>query len=96
MLEILHGIAEDIAADSLDDVLHRYRTVGFDPLPFLRGSYAFIGDGFATVPVLSDARFHIGQQTGRGKFDEEHTAFIEETNPTYFGLDELCDGGFYG
>ena len=33
--ESLHGVAEDVAADSLDDVLHELRTVGFDAFPFL-------------------------------------------------------------
>lgn len=31
----LHGVAEDVAADGLDDVLHELRTVGFDAFPFL-------------------------------------------------------------
>ncbi len=42
--ECFHGIAEDITADCLDDVLHELRTVGFDTLPFPCGSYTFIGD----------------------------------------------------
>ena len=33
--ESLHGIAEDVAADGLNDVLHEFRTIGFDALPFL-------------------------------------------------------------
>ena len=28
--ESFHGVAEDVTADSLDDVLHELRTVGFD------------------------------------------------------------------
>ena len=31
--ESFHGVAEDVAADSLDDVLHELRTVGFDAFP---------------------------------------------------------------
>ena len=35
--EGLHSIAEDVATDSLDDILHEICTVGFDPLPFFVG-----------------------------------------------------------
>ena len=40
--EGLHGIAEDVAADGLDDVLHELRTVGFDAFPFLCGTNTLI------------------------------------------------------
>ena len=33
--ESFHGVAEDVAADGLDDVLHKFRTVGFDTFPLL-------------------------------------------------------------
>lgn len=33
--ESLHGVTEDVAADGLNDVLHKLRTVGFDAFPFL-------------------------------------------------------------
>ena len=42
--ESFHGVAEDVSADGLHDVLHKLRTVGFDAFPFLCGSNAFIGD----------------------------------------------------
>ena len=58
MPECLHGIAEDVTADSLYDVLHELRTVGFDAFPFLCGSDSFIGDGFAAILVFSDTGFH--------------------------------------
>ena len=32
--EGFYGVAEDVAADGLDDVLHELRTVGFDAFPF--------------------------------------------------------------
>lgn len=60
--ESLHGVAEDVAADGLDDVLHELRTVGFDTFPLLCGAGAFIGDGFATILVFSDAGLHVGEQ----------------------------------
>lgn len=33
--ESFHGVAKDVAADGLDDILHELRTVGFDAFPFL-------------------------------------------------------------
>ena len=60
--ERLHGVAEDVAADSLDDVLHELRSVGFDAFPLLCGSNAFIGDGLSAILVFSDTGFHVGQQ----------------------------------
>lgn len=60
--ECFHGVAEDIAADGLDDVFHELRTVGFDTFPFLCRSNTFIGDGFAAILVFSDTWFHVGEQ----------------------------------
>ena len=45
--ESFHGVAEDVTTDSLDDVLHELRTVGFDAFPFLCGSNTFISYGSA-------------------------------------------------
>ena len=59
--EGLHSIAEDIAADCLDDVLCGFRVIGFNAFPFLCGADAFIGDGFPTVSVFADTGFHICQ-----------------------------------
>ena len=39
--ERFHGVAENVAADCLDDVLHELRTVGFDAFPFLCGCDQF-------------------------------------------------------
>ena len=64
--EGFYGVAEDVAADGLDDILHEcneLRTVGFDTFPLLCGSDSFIGDGFAAILVFSDAGFHVGEQT---------------------------------
>lgn len=49
-----HGVAEDVPADGLDDILHELRTVGFDALPFLCRSDAHVGDRLPTEAVLSD------------------------------------------
>ena len=60
--ESLHGIAEDVAANGLDDVLYEFRTVRFDAFPLLCGSDSFVSDGFAALLVFSDTGFHVGQQ----------------------------------
>ncbi len=54
-----HGVAEDISGYCLNNVFNKLRTVGFNALPFLGGSYAFIGDGLTAEQVLSDTRLHI-------------------------------------
>lgn len=70
VLEGFHSIAEYVAADGLDDILHELRTVGFDAFPFLCGSNTFISYGFAAELILTNTRLHIGQKATRGKLDE--------------------------
>ena len=60
--EGLHGIAENVPADSLHDVFYELGTIGFDAIPLLCRSNTFVGDGFATELVLTDARLHVGEQ----------------------------------
>ena len=38
-----------------------FRTVRFDPFPFLRGADSFIGDGFSAETVFSNTGFHMGR-----------------------------------
>lgn len=57
--EGLHSIAEDVAADGLNDILHEFRTIGFDAFPFLCRSHAFIGDGFSAELIGADPGLHI-------------------------------------
>ena len=59
--EGFHGVAEDIAADCLDDILNELRTVRFDAFPFLCGSDTFIGNRFAAKLILADTRLHVGE-----------------------------------
>lgn len=59
MPEGLHSIAEDVAADGLDDILHEFRPVGFNAFPFLCGADTFIGDGFSAELIDTDAGLHI-------------------------------------
>ena len=94
--ESFHGVAEDIPADGLDDVFHEFRPVGFDALPFLCGTYAFIGDRFPTELIDPDPGLDIGQPPAGGKLDEEHSAFIKEADATDFRRNALCDRRFDG
>ena len=61
--ERFYSVTEDVAADSLDDVFHELRTVGFDAFPFLCGSNAFVGDGFSAILVFFDTGLHVGKQS---------------------------------
>ncbi len=60
--ESFHSVAKAVAADGLDDILHKLRTIGFDTFPLLCGSNSLIGDEFAAILVFSDTGFHVGQQ----------------------------------
>ena len=77
--ECFHGIAEDIAADRLHDILHEFRTVGFDTFPFLCGTDALIGHGFTAELILSDTGLHIAEHPAGGEimvlFDEFDKTF---------------------
>ena len=90
--EGLQGMAEDIAADGLDNFLHELRTVGLDAFPFLCGAYAFIGDRFPAEPVLADAGLHVSQIAPGRKPDEEHAALVIKAYSIYFCLQVF----FYG
>lgn len=59
MPEGLHSIAEDIAADGLNDIFHEFRTVGFDAFSFLCRAHAFICDGFSAELIGINSGFHI-------------------------------------
>lgn len=58
--EGFHGVGEDIPADGLDDIFHKFRSVGFDVLPFLCGSYTFIGNEFPAELIDPDPGLDIG------------------------------------
>lgn len=94
--ERLHGKAEKIAADRLDDVLHEFRPVGFNAFPFFGWAGAFVGDGFPAEAVFSDPGFYIGQVPSGRERDEEHSAPALEADAVYFCADMLPDGSFDG
>lgn len=80
-----HGVAEDVPADGLDDVLDELRTVGLDPLPFFRTADAHVDDGFSAEAVLPDPGLDVGEHPAGGELDEEHAAFAEEADAS-----DLC------
>lgn len=94
--EGFHGVAEDIPADGLNDIFHKFRPVGFDTFPFLCGAYAFISDGFPAELIDPDPGFDIGQPPTGGKLDEEHSALIKEADAADFRWNALCDRSFDG
>lgn len=92
--QILHSKAEKIPADSLYDVLHELRTVGFDAFPLLCRSDSHVGDGFAAELVLTDARLYVREYSVGRKFDEEHSALVIKVDAAYFRMCSLPDCGF--
>ena len=90
-----HGVAEDVPADGLDDVLHELRAVGFDSLPFLRRSDAHVGDGFSAEAVLSDPWLHVGKHPAGWELDEEHAALAEKVYAADLCRDLLLDCSLY-
>lgn len=94
MPESFHGIAEDIAADGLDDILYKLRSVGFDAFPFLCGANAFISDRFSAELIGSNPGLRICKPASRRKLDEEHATFVKELDAANFSFDLLGDSGF--
>ena len=96
VLEGFHSIAEYVAADGLDDILHELRPVGFNSFPFLGRANAFIGDGFSAELIGTEPEFHICKPASGGELDEEHFAFVKELDTAHFYRDPLCDCRFDG
>ena len=61
VLQRLHGIAKDVTADRLRDILHELRSVRFNPCPLFREIESHVSDGFAAELILSDVRFYVGK-----------------------------------
>ena len=78
--EGLHGIAEDVSGDCLDDVFCEFRTIAFDAIPLLCGAAAKIGDGFTAESVFTDAWLYVGKLPAGRERDEEHAAFAGEAD----------------
>ena len=72
--ECLHGIAENITADRLNDVFHELGTVAVEPLPFLRAADTFIGDTVTAEFVRADLGLYIGKLSAGWERNEQHPA----------------------
>lgn len=94
--EGFHGVAEDVPADGLNNVFHEFWPVGFDALPFLCGSYTFIGDGFPTELIDTDAGLYVGKSSAGGELNKEHSTLIKEADAADLRWNALCDSGFDG
>lgn len=81
-----HGVAEEIPAGRLHDVLGELWTIGLKSLPLFCGADPFIGDTVAAEFVLTDTWFHIGEPPAGGKLDKEHPRSIGEGE----SLDPFC------
>ena len=60
--QVLHGEAQEIPGDCLDDVFYEFGTVGFYALPFFVCASAFVGDGFPAETVFPDPGLDVGEQ----------------------------------
>ena len=61
MAKSFHSVAKEVAADSLDDILHELRSIGFNAFPLLCGANAFICDGFSAKLIGSGPGVYIGK-----------------------------------
>ena len=95
--ECTHGICQDVPADRLNYVFDKFRTVGFDPAPFLLRIDPHVGDRLSAETVLTDTGLYISQAPAGRKRDEQHPTLNFECDVPDFGLhaffDCLLDGG---
>ena len=78
--ERLHGVTENISCGGLNNVFHKFGTIGIEPFPFLCPTDTFVGNAAAAELVFTDAGLHIGEaSTGRER-NEQETALIGEAN----------------
>lgn len=95
--QVLHGEAQEVPGNCLDDIFHEFWTVGFYALPFFVCSGSFVGDGFPAETVFPDAGLDVGEQASGWETDEEKSAFIEELDAADFcrcaGADHVFDCG---
>lgn len=92
----LHGIAEDVPADALDDVFHELRAIAFEPFPLLRCADAFIGDGFPAEAVLAYPGLYVGKPPSAGELYEQHAALIQKADAASPHGDTFLDGCLHG
>ena len=83
MGESPHGICQDVSADCLNDVLHEFRTVTFNPSP-LPCVDAFIGHAVRTKLINTHTWFYIAEPPARWEINKEHTALIVDMKAMCF------------
>ena len=75
-----HGVAQQVAADALHDVLHELGAVGFDALPLLRRAHAHVGHSRRTELVLADSGLGVAQISAGWQVDEQHPGLHMKVN----------------
>ena len=95
VFQVLHGIAENVAADSLGDILDVFRAVGFDPLPFLICADSIIFHAFPAEAVCADPGLHIAEPSAGWKVNKEHAGFPAEPDTADFCHEMLRNAVFY-
>ena len=96
LTERLHGIAENVTADGLNDIFYKLGSITFQPLPLLGGTDSFISYGFPAKAVLPYLRFDIRKAAAAGELDKEHAALPEEADIFKRHRDALLDGLLHG
>jgi hypothetical protein len=92
--ESLHGIAEDVPADCLNDVLDKFGAIRFDALPGFCASDAIVADGFSAEAVLSKPWVDIAEPSSRRQGDEEDAVLVGELDAADLRPDVLPDSCF--
>ena len=75
-----HSIAENIPADSLNNILHEFRAIALNALPLLRCTNTLVSDGFASELILADTGLDVGKPPAARQRDEQHSALIFKLN----------------
>ena len=80
-----HGVAQQIAADALHDVLHELGAVGLDAFPLFRHAHAHIGHSRRAELVLADPGLGVTQVSAGGQVNEQHSGLHMEADTVGIG-----------
>ena len=83
VLQVLHGVAEDIPGYSLDNVFYEFGAVGLYPFPFFRSSYPHVGDDLISLFSHLHGSSYVGQSPAGGQLDEEDALLHEDGEESY-------------
>lgn len=87
-----HGVAEDVVADRLGDVLHELRPVALNAEPVLCAVHAHICHALPAETVSADLGLNAGKPPPAGQGDEQHPVPRLETDAPDLRGDMLFDG----